>query len=76
MNVKLVAASAYLVQNGALLISHNCFINFFGNVQCYANPSLQCTRRLPSYFNSIGGTSKGIMNLKSAFEKADRLLEQ
>jgi hypothetical protein len=30
----------------------------------------------PSYFNSTGGTSKGIVNLNSAFEKANRLVEQ
>ena len=30
----------------------------------------------PSYFNSIGGTSKETLNLNSAFEKADSSLEQ
>jgi len=30
----------------------------------------------PSYFNSTGGISKGIVNINSAFEKAARLLEQ
>jgi hypothetical protein len=35
MNVKLLAAtgSALLVQNGALLSSHNCFITFLAVVQ-------------------------------------------
>jgi hypothetical protein len=33
MNVKLLAANALLVQSGALLVSHNCFINFFAIVQ-------------------------------------------
>jgi hypothetical protein len=28
MNEKLLAASALLVPSGALLVSHNCFINF------------------------------------------------
>jgi hypothetical protein len=49
---------------------------FFAIVQCIANPGLQCTSRPPSCFNSTGGTSKGIVNLISAYEKADRLLEQ
>jgi hypothetical protein len=31
--------------------------------------------RSPSYFSSTGGNSTGILNLNSAFEKADRLLE-
>jgi hypothetical protein len=34
MNVKLLAASALLVQSGALMVSHNCFINFFAIFQC------------------------------------------
>ncbi len=34
MNVKLLAASALLIQSGAFLVSHNCFINFFAIVQC------------------------------------------
>jgi hypothetical protein len=38
MNEKLLADSALLVQSGALLVSHSCFINFFAIVQCYANP--------------------------------------
>jgi hypothetical protein len=29
MNVRLLAASGLLVQNGALLVLHNCFFNFF-----------------------------------------------
>jgi hypothetical protein len=33
MNVKLLAANALLIQSGALLVSHNCFINFFAIVQ-------------------------------------------
>jgi hypothetical protein len=35
-----------------------------------------CTSRPPSYFNITVGTSKGIVNLDSIFEKADILLEQ
>jgi hypothetical protein len=38
--------------------------------------SLQCASRPPSYFRNTGGASKGIMTTDSAFEKADRLLEQ
>jgi hypothetical protein len=85
MNVKLLAASALLVQNGALLVSHNCFINFFamrdnlgvkkGNCPMSRQPKSAASRP-PSYFNSTGGTSKGIVNLNSVFENADRLLEQ
>jgi hypothetical protein len=43
------------------LIGQSKFYQLFAIVQCYANPSLQCTSRPPSYFNNIGGTSKGIM---------------
>jgi hypothetical protein len=75
MNVELLVARALLIQSGALLWSVIIvLVNFFPTVQCEANPSLQCTSRPPSYFNSTGGSSKGIVNLKSAFEKADRLL--
>jgi hypothetical protein len=49
------------VQSGALLVSHDGFITFLAIVQCEANPSLQCTRTQPSYFNNTGGTSKRIM---------------
>jgi len=34
LNEKLVAAYALLVQSGALLVSHNCFINFSAIIQC------------------------------------------
>jgi hypothetical protein len=62
MNEELLsAANVFLFQNGALLVSHNGFINFLAIVQCEANPSLQCTRTQPSYFNNTGGTSKRIM---------------
>jgi hypothetical protein len=62
MNEELLATSALFVQSGAILVSHNGFINFFAIVQCEANPpSLQCISRPPSYFNNTGGTSKGIM---------------
>jgi hypothetical protein len=64
MNVKLLATSALFIQSGAFLVSYNCFINFLAIVQCLAKPSLQST--------APGGTSKGIVNLNSAFEKADR----
>jgi hypothetical protein len=33
MNVKLLAVSALLVQSVALLVSNNCFINFFAIAQ-------------------------------------------
>jgi hypothetical protein len=62
MNEELLAAIvSNLYLSGALLVSHNGFINFFAIVKCLANPSLQCTSRPPSYFNNTGGISKGIM---------------
>jgi hypothetical protein len=61
MNEELLAASVLFVQSGALLVSHNGFINVFAIVQCSANPSLQCTSRPPNYFNNNGDTSKDIM---------------
>ncbi len=76
MNKELLAATALLVQSDASLISHIGVINFFAAVQCLANQNLQCTSRPCSYFNNTGGTRKGIYDLNSVFEKADRLLEQ
>jgi hypothetical protein len=58
MNEELLATSVLFVQSGALLASHNGFINFFAIVQCQANPNLQCTSSPPTYFNKTGGTSK------------------
>jgi hypothetical protein len=34
MNVRLLAASAFLDQSGTLFVSHNGFINFFAIFQC------------------------------------------
>jgi hypothetical protein len=53
MNVTLLAASALLVQSGALLV----FFNFFA----IANPRLHRTSRPPIYFNNTGGTSMEVM---------------
>jgi hypothetical protein len=61
MNEEPLAASVLFVQSGALLVSHNGFINFFAIVQCLANPNLQCTSSPSSYFNNTGGTSKNFM---------------
>jgi hypothetical protein len=58
MNEELLASIALLFQSGALLVSHNGFINF---CPMLSHPSLQCTGRTPGYFNNTGGTSKGIM---------------
>ncbi len=71
----MLAASALLVKSGTLLVSHK-FYQLFCNCTMLSQPSLQCTSGPPSYLNSTGGTSKEIVNLNSAFEKADRLLEQ
>ncbi len=69
MNEEPLAASVLFVQSGALLVSQNGFINFFAIVQCQANPSLHCT-------SGVWRRHKGIYNLNSGFENADRLIEQ
>ncbi len=50
MTVKLVAASALLVQSGALLVSKNCFINFMqlSNVK----PTQVCSAQAGRQVNS------------------------
>jgi hypothetical protein len=62
MNEELFSASVWLAVRRLVLATD----------LCSANPSLQCSSRLPSYFNNTGGTSKGIITSI----KADRLQEQ
>jgi hypothetical protein len=56
MNEELLAASALLVQIGALLVSHNGFINFLqlSNVK----PAEVHQRGPPSYFNYTGAPQR------------------
>ncbi len=73
MNEELLAA--LFVRSGALLVSHNGFINFlqFSNVK----PTQVCSA--PAGHQVISTTSfhlKENYDLNSAFENADKLLEQ
>jgi hypothetical protein len=76
MNVRLLAASAFLDQSGALFVSHNSFITFFLFSNVKPTQVYMCTSRPPIYFNNTSGNSMGIVNLNSAFEKVARLLEK
>ncbi len=82
MNEELLAASDLLVQSGAWLVSVNIKLAYdlqtvitlvFG--LRYAGCDLQLSNVKPTQVSN-GGTSKIIGNPNSAFEKADRLLEQ
>jgi hypothetical protein len=82
MNEELLAGSALLVQSDALLVSVN--IKLALGLQTvtmlvfglrYAGFYTQLSNVKPTQ-DSNGSTSKGIGNLNSAFEKADRLQEQ
>jgi hypothetical protein len=59
MNVKLLAASALLVQSGVLPVFFNQFVLQLSNVK----PTHVCSAPAgrPSFLNNTGGTSKGIM---------------
>jgi hypothetical protein len=69
MNEELLAVSALIVQCGALLVSHNCFINFFAIVN--VKPTQVCSAPSARRWRFL----KGNYELNYAFEKADRLLE-
>ncbi len=69
MFAELLAASALWVQSGALLVSHNCFINFFKSSNVKPNQFCSAPAARQRHL-------KGIYELNYAFEKDDILLEQ
>jgi hypothetical protein len=72
MNEELLAASALLVQSGALLVSHIGLINFSAIVQ----PKSEVHQQSAKLFQQHWRHPKENYDLNSAFEKADRLLEE
>jgi hypothetical protein len=75
MNKELPPVGVLFHQNGALLVSHNGFINFFANVSL--KPTQHAVHQQPAkLFQQHWRHLKGTNDLSSAFENADRLLEQ
>jgi hypothetical protein len=75
VSIGLIMLTTYFCQS-PLLGSHNFCIKFLqlSNVKPSQVCMAQAGRQVIS--TALGGTSRGIVNLNSAFEKADRLQEQ
>jgi hypothetical protein len=76
MNEKLLAASVLFVQSGALLVSHNGFINFFAICPMLSQPKSAVQQQTATLFQQHWRHLKENYDLNSAFENVDRLLEQ
>ena len=72
MNVKLLSASAFLVQSGALLV----FYQLFCNCPILSQPKSAVHQHAAKLFQQHWRHLKGNYDLNSAFEKTNRLLEQ
>jgi hypothetical protein len=72
MFVKLLAASALLVQSGALLVFYQLFCNF----PMLSQPQSALHQHAAKLFQQHWRHLKGNYDLNSASEKADRLLEK
>jgi hypothetical protein len=72
MNIKLLAASALLVQSGALLVIYQLFCN----CPMLSQPKSPVHQHVAQLFQQHWRHLKGNYDLNSAFEKTDGLLEQ
>jgi hypothetical protein len=78
MNEELLAASVLFVQSGALLVSHNVFINFFALGQCSAKPNLHSAvhQQTAKFFQQTLSAPQRELWPQICFENTDRLREQ
>jgi hypothetical protein len=74
MNEELLVTCALLVQNGALLVSHK-FCQLYCNCAILSQPKSAVHQQAAKLFQHWHHL-KGNYDLNSAFEKADRFLEQ
>jgi hypothetical protein len=74
MNEELLAAIvSYLYLSGALLVSHNGFINFFCNCKMLSQPKSAVHQQTAKLFQQHRRHIKGNYDLNSAFENTDGL---